>query len=445
MSLKIITKLTFFIVLALAELLFLIDSIYGLSLFIEDENPAVPLSVFAILIVYAAIAAMTAAASMIRVCKKRSSAFVSGILMQVWLSAVTFGFLMIPAEIPFMAVLFLTAAAFILGCVLVSKHNTKKRQSKNPAYAFRRFDSVKAEFCWDAAASEYCSLHDLTADELTDKEKSDINDYAGMWIACFFMWIIRNDFYSDSFCKKYGKDRINAVKNKAITPPELLRDIDYGFTHADLCGSILPFINSYFERSYFSDYADTVRPYGNSLFCIDFSREIYNELEERISTEYKYFCISAEEIALIEEAGKAYGETRFDRMNCSLLIIVSEGVSREYVDLCINHLNNLPEGIFDELCERLYTDMYACECFEKAEQGLPADKRRLDFFRPDCMTVYKPYGSEPAFVIGGEADFEKEHGVAWSVRGDKLLEVGYRFDIEYSSPWNRENERLYNN
>lgn len=56
----------------------------------------------------------------------------------------------------------------------------------------------------------------------------------------------------------------------------------------------------------------------------------------------------------------------------------------------------------------------------------------------DIINVFKPYGEEVAYTIGGEPDFEEEHGIAVMIRGDQVLAISYRSDWEYTSLWSDE-------
>lgn len=93
----------------------------------------------------------------------------------------------------------------------------------------------------------------------------------------------------------------------------------------------------------------------------------------------------------------------------------------------------MKEKICESIREHLFTD------------EISDDSQIIPNSHFDTITIFKPYGDELAYSIGGEAEYEEEHGVAVMIRGEKVIDAGYRYDIEYASPWSKENTEKYNN
>jgi hypothetical protein len=94
------------------------------------------------------------------------------------------------------------------------------------------------------------------------------------------------------------------------------------------------------------------------------------------------------------------------------------------------------------MSEKMQTEIRNAVAEWKDTDDIPMEKviRSCNF---DTITIPVPYGNEPAYTLNGEPDFEKEHGISIIIRGNKVLKVGYRQDLHYCSPWQKEYVEKY--
>ncbi len=326
----------------------------------------------------------------------------------------------------------------IFGCRFVSRGKKEAVSKPNEWNKPRRFESDKAKWAWDDAAIEYCRLHGKSINELTDKENNKIYEYAGSPMAYFLAWLIKCNFVSNEFKSEHDPRLLDEIKNEKASPIEFFGlEMDYVLLRDDLSEEILPFVDSYYYndingvrvyshnwKRYIFDYYEAVRKEKGVYYCVDFSWEIYHKLEKLIFESYKYHLIYNEEC--VEE-----GETaKWNLLDEELEVEASEAVTTEYMDKCINHLNNLSDSVLDELCEELM-------------QWNDFENKRdiLQQIHSCSMVINTPQGDEPAFAIHGECDFDEEHGFSFVIRDDVILEVGGY--IDFDSPWIYQNELKY--
>lgn len=437
-----IVKMSVFVLTAFAQLQIALYAAIGLYIFYIDGDDSIPLMAFVIVICYAFFGMAAAVISAVRIMKQKRLAFITGLCMQLWIIITSFGFLMIPAGVPEAAVFIILISSVALAIALILRSMKRKKSGKlaeKSGYIRFRFTIVKAKWNWDATAEEYCNIHYVSKDMLNDSEKRDVTEYAATWIAYFLAWIIKNDLYSEDLAEKLGEETIWQTKNECAAPVQILERLDWCLTREFFNKEILPFIDHYFDMLYFEDYHKVIKSKTGYTYCVDFSWDIYHVIESIIDDRRLIFIIHQEEADVCNELCEiSPDKVYFPKMDAELELVLSEGVSDEYAEKCVRHLQTLPENIIDELCEFFCVVMGGEEYIDGS-----SDKCQiLKFYRPDRMIIFKPYGEQAAYVIGGEADFEADHGVAWSVMGDELADVGYRYDIESSSPWVWQKQKL---
>lgn len=320
----------------------------------------------------------------------------------------------------------------------------KKKKTASMAEEFRKTDFSKfnAAWLWDDVQAEYCRLHNCEYDDsLCDK----LYIYCCNYIAYLFLWMVKKDALHAEFLDGIDADEIKNLKEENMNPAEFVyTNMDGKVWRDDIDVKMLEFLDTYYERlgyggkprpvSYDKDYEEIVRANTGMCYCIDFSWDTYHRFEEVLEERYKYHQIDYSfENGWMDVVNRTFYAESFKQ---EMEVKVEDGVAEEYVQLCINHCNQLPEVIWKQLCSefnngwddwlegKVLTPELLCEAVEVGDMIIP-----------------KPYGEEPAYILGFEADFEEEHGISFVIRGDVVLSVAYRMD--YESPWNYEFEKKY--
>lgn len=125
-----------------------------------------------------------------------------------------------------------------------------------------------------------------------------------------------------------------------------------------------------------------------------------------------------------------------DWLDADITVKTSASVPTEYIQLCVKHFQSLSSEMKRKICESIREHLFT--------DDISDDNEIIPCSQFDSITIFKPYGNEPAYTICGEPEYEEEHGAAVMIRGDKVLDAGYRYDIEYSSPWSKEYIEKYN-
>ena len=108
-----------------------------------------------------------------------------------------------------------------------------------------------------------------------------------------------------------------------------------------------------------------------------------------------------------------------------------------YAEKCAAYLENMPPALFSLLKQyslRYCEDMR--EFFDPASPEVPegvSEDTVLDYARANCLIIERPKDSGViAFGVEFTCEWEREHGMEWTVRGGKALYVG---DFMGISPW----------
>lgn len=408
--------------------------------FPEEGDP--PALAFIIFLGWAISLLCVTVISLIRLKKNKNRVLIYNFMLKFILTWFSFGFLGIPAGVPEMTLLFSITGAIPILVFFTAKHIRSKRHE----HIHRQLESIsvlpiEAERSMNSATAEYCKIYNKSIYELTDDERAKVYEYASGDMLYFLAWLVKNDFLS----KQIDEENIEDIKSEKTSPIEILYYTDYAITEDMLSEEIVPFVDSYYNAAavqgysiynfgrYLDHYYEAIQNDKSLFYCLDFSWNTYRILEKKIDEGYKYFLRENELCEYL------YDIKKWDLLNVHLAVITADGVSKDYIKSCLNFLNNLSEQTIDTLCDMLIdfleVDNYPEFMFNR--------RKILEHILPDTLTIYTPHGSEPAFVVGCESDFEPEHGIAWSMRGDKFISMGYRADVEGDNVWGRKSEFKY--
>lgn len=122
------------------------------------------------------------------------------------------------------------------------------------------------------------------------------------------------------------------------------------------------------------------------------------------------------------------GKAFFPLFNQEIEVYIDFDVPMDYADTCVEHLENLKDCTIDGLCKGAVN---YCEEFrdllEEIDVAVPEgiqDRDILQYIYPQIMIIRVPQGNEPAFHFECNCEWEPEHGLEWTVRGDETLYVG---------------------
>lgn len=428
--------LLFFVI---AEGIFLLHSFNGVILYLDElDSEVFRFTVF--LTLYVAWLLSISIGGMIRL-KKRKEKFslVKNILMLPIATVIAFGItyfvLFDSADYYYAGIFFLIVGLILIG--LMHLHLPVKKPKQTAQHLLPVFTHIKSEWSYDAAALEYCRMHNKSMEELSDEERDFIGDYAENWLLYFIAWLVKHDlFVFDD--EQMAQDYKSEIVSEFCTPSELFSCMDNCLSLHNLPSELSFFMTQYFEYphsaigNYWEDYLSVIHMFGNYDYCTVFSWDIYHEIEKRIDSAYKEYAIQCESDDIEE-----YDIIHCEWLNADLTVQTSSDVPAEYIQLCIDCFLSLSPDMKEKICESIREHLFTDEISD--------DSQMIPSTHFDTITIFKPYGDEPAYSIGGEAEYEQEHGVAVMIRGETVLDAGYRYDIEYASPWSKENTEKYSN
>ena len=335
-------------------------------------------------------------------------------------------------------------------------------QHAGPAVELPVFRSDKAEWAWEDAALEYFRLRGAVYDPkdseqnnafrerisaMEDSETDMIYDCAGMPIAYFLGWLIERDLVSEDFRNLHGMESLQAVKDETQTPVEVLRNMDYVLSRDDIDPKAYRLMDFYYNmeeissslkrgtqrcfthrsRKYFFDYYRAVcsRFEVPRYYCVDFSWEHFHQLAQILDRRYREFCGGFEE----DEPEQDERTLRTQYFDSAAELFHEPGTPPEYVQMCADAYENIGAKLGRALARGLQEF-----CTEDLPDEDVVTEKILSHFHPQRVVVMKPMDEEiPAYLIQGESEWEEEHGVAFTVIGDYVVNSSYYADAE--SPW----------
>ena len=305
---------TFLAICTIAELALLIFGIMGFTVYAGDPDPNVPIAMIAAIAVCALIMLGITIRSFIRLSKNRENPVLIGFLFKFPLMIFTLGLCWFALDIPEVGwlamILSIPLGALIIFLPKIMEKNKIQAQRKRPVSAAAQFTKDKAEWAWEAAASEYLRTQVSAAEarnmakEFTDKENEKIFAYAGTPIAYFLGWLVKRDLISEEFRETCGALNIRDLKAEEITPVEFLAAyMDYVLARDDIAPEARRFVDLYYRddtngitfshrsKRYFFDYYKAVCSTYETprYYCVDFTWESFHRLEKILDLRYRAF------------------------------------------------------------------------------------------------------------------------------------------------------------
>ena len=326
------------------------------------------------------------------------------------------------------------AVPFALGAVLLWRSTVKS--SKPAPHDLRGFlfESYPDEETLQDAMREYLQSNNKQSEkELNPEELLCVKRQALMPAAYFLYWLLKKNFMSEDFLSKVDADQIEAVCAGKLPPIEVLKDQDYKLANTDLQKSILPFVRDYFKNptaiyapyqgeEYFAKYLfdcyEFTQNRGSLFYNVDFSWEICEKMFARIEERLRVYQGLSE-----YEDDEAVGSVHSELFQADLMVYRGgikkfDNITDAYIRRCKEDLDQLAESDLEKL--KRWTNESYCESEE------------IDFFaefQPLRFYVFEPEEEQDlVYCVRGEAGFEEEHGISFTVRNGKLLSMDYAMD-----------------
>lgn len=480
---------TFLAICTIAELTLLIFGIMGFTVYAGDPDPNVPIAMIAAIAVCALILLGITIRSFIRLSKNRENPVLIGFLFKFPLMIFTLGLCWFALDIPeagwIAMILSIPLGALIIFLPRIMEKNKIQAQRKRPVSTAAQFTKDKAEWAWEAAASEYLRMQVSAAEarnmakEFTDKENEKIFAYAGTPIAYFLGWLVKRDLISEEFRETCGALNIRDLKAEEITPVEFLAAyMDYVLARDDIAPEARRFVDLYYRddtngitfshrsKRYFFDYYKAVCSTYETprYYCVDFTWESFHRLSEILDLRYRAFMSddydeeTTENSGTTENGGAAGNDglrLQGQYFDTEAELIVQPGVSSFYSQKCADAFTNMSEGLQREIADCMI------EYYTETAPEDPSVGWILSHFSPSKVVVFKPdaglcgcktlfgelaaappfgsvsgndivnggtrvYGSAavPAYVVRGESEWDPEHGISFTVIGDHVVDFG---------------------
>ncbi len=374
-------------------------------------------------------------AGIIRTKKKKETVLSTGILMKVGVVTLFMSLLMLLDEEPSIVAFIAFFLLFLLTGVLTAYIDWVIRNRRpgmkstigtmlNP---HPYFDLIKAKWLWDAALKEYLKLTGKRHGDLTEEDNVRIYAYAANEITYLFTWIVRRDHISKELREHLGDNVINLLKTGSVNPTEILMQyMDYTLARDDFSDELKAFADVYLLSSslisecyshykcerYIFDYYNMVLKRNDSFpvkYCHDFSWEKYYHLEVVLEERLRDF-IERTVIGPNYDIRKIKHSSYF---GTDIKVVVQESVSDSYVEKVLKE--------FDELSENGFFG------------GISQEDGTLIKPKPVRLEIYRPKGSESAFLLLEDMTDMNDYVQSWVVRGGILLETGDYRSVE--NPW----------
>ena len=346
---------------------------------------------------------------------------------------------------------------FFIGLVItgitlaVIKRKPRVRTYDSPVKAEKYSFSYKGKWEWDAAAAEYMRLRGISgAGDLTEDQKDLIYGYTAVPFSYMFYWLAVSGHLNERFTAEFGRNGlIEDMKARKVTAAEVLGELDYCFGSEYMKKDVIPFFRAYYDSqgrfgirdNYIFDYYEAIGEPEDRYYCEDFSWDVCDFLETRIEERYSKWereFGSGPEVSYYdnEATGRTVHTELFGAdLRVHLCGRKETGFPADYDERCLEALDGLPELQLEKL-ERFLEREYGA--------GSDPDIFLIGAFRPDTLFIIEPREEgDVVFAVSGEAGFEPEHGISFTVRNGIVLNWGFASDIE--DPYSSENIRNYEN
>ena len=184
--------------------------------------------------------------------------------------------------------------------------------------------------------------------------------------------------------------------------------------------------------TYIYDYYRAVQNENRFYYCIDYSKDISQNLTDTIDKQYRYY----QSLYNSEYPEPANKTIQWQIAGKDLTVSTIGNVSDAYIKACEKSLNNISEEEKDRLVRMLkevlsYGDGYEKITFESFVEGSTLDE----------ILIFEPEGEDPVYVILTENNIEMEHGLSIGFRNGHALYIHYRSD--YENPWDPNWKDIY--
>lgn len=304
-----------------------------------------------------------------------------------------------------------------------------------------------ASSIWNTVAQEYCVANSKNMETLNDRDRQRILEYACTPVSYFFLWAAKHDHLSTSFTNSIN---IATLLVDTANPAYFIREhMDSQVSLRDFSDDIQEFIHEYYDmvsgvsddqgRKFEYDYYIQIRNPWKIFYCIDYSRDFYDRLEEKIDSAYSFFMSGKEWRSDALQVATGYEELRLsETFGQRIEIRKSDRLTPSYADKCIAQVCEMPLGVLDRLCEGLID--YAASCGVKTEKYMLNKNAVISELHSGIMTIPSPADSSPAYVLRFDADFT-DKGAGIVIRDGEIVHITGRDSV--NSPWMFENDLRY--
>ncbi len=347
------------------------------------------------------------------------------------------------------------ALFFILGLIFggisltVIKGSQRAGKTAGPVRAEKYSFSLRGKEERAAAAAEYMRLKGIPrTGDLTEKQKEVIESYAAVPFSYMFYWLAVSGALNGRFTAEFGRyGLIEDMQSRKITASEALDRIGFSFGSEYMKEEFISFFRTYYDTkgifgirdNYIYDYYEASGEPDDRYYCMDFSWETCGALEKKIGerfSEWKREFGTGPDASYYDNGsvGRTVHTELFGAdLELRLCGKKRKGFPDDYGERCLEDLDGLTERQLRKL-ERLFESEYG----EGEEPGIT----RIETFRPDSLYMFEPEEEgDVVFALSGEAEFEPEHGISFTVRNGTVLNWAFASDIE--EPYSRENRRKY--
>lgn len=302
-----------------------------------------------------------------------------------------------------------------------------------------KFRGFNAEELFPEAVSKLCSTIGIAADseiydDMIADRREDLLKGCSVYFSYMFAWLVNHDAIKSS--ESFGTEADN-IRICAADPSEVLYRCCGGKLSPDAVeDDYLQFLDYYYEEwklrnaCYKSDYEELVCNGSPVTYTGLFSWNTYRAFSELLDRRYRNYLIERPLLTIDYDewlCGEDYSEVFCQNFEICLQPVSAEEKDEflRYAEECVLHFKNTG----DEMLEKIVRSINQAGYNITKESMI---KETSAF----TIIIFRPFGTEPAYVIGFEADFEPEHGISVVIRGSEVRETGYRSD--YTSPWKEE-------